>query len=189
MGTRSIRLIGRLCTLASAVLATALIASPVLGARDFTVDATPTDLIAGQPTTIAITLVNTTASDKQDTINCVQIQVASSFDISSASIQSVHGQTGAAFLAWTTIWPGDRLVTFKDPLDMFPLIGGDAPNDRAVFRIRGVANGNGQSMNWLVKAYTNSEDATSADCSGRSASGRLLNFLRILGAFFLRSSF
>ena len=153
--------------LALGLLLTAFLASPVLGARDFTADATPQTLVAGQSTTVTITITNTTESDRHDVINCMQFRVAQAFDISSASIQSVYGQVGLAFAQWATIWDGSQLVTFKDPLELSPLVGSDGSRDEAVFRIRGVATGPAQTMNWQATAYTNAHDLLSNDCSGR----------------------
>ena len=68
---------------------------------------------------------------------------------------------------------GSSLVTFKDPLELAPLVGGDSSIDQAVFRIRGTADADADMTDWEVEAFTNAHDPLSTDCSGRSATADL----------------
>ncbi len=91
--------------LALGLLLAAFFAYPVLGARDFTVDANPSSFEGGQFTTVVLTVTNTTDSDRHDVINCVQFLVDDAFDVSSVSIESVYGATGVAYAQWVAVWP------------------------------------------------------------------------------------
>ena len=101
---------------------------------------------------VTLNVQNIGGSGGGDEIGCVQIDVPTSFSISSVSIVSIKGQTsGHGWQASTSSIGGAVRVTFQNPSDNNVLVGLPVA-DRAVFRVTGTPTSAGL-ITWIGRAY------------------------------------
>ncbi len=148
----------------AAALSLAILVPTALGARLWLIGATPLTLTAGVATAVTVTATDVGGSGGGDEITCVRIAIPAGFTVQGASVVSIRGtSSGPAFKAWTVVWPGGSVVTVKDPADDYPLVGSSPPNDKAIFRITGVATSAG-SLTWTGDAADHPGPAGATSC-------------------------
>ena len=157
-------MVSRIGAVLVALLALGATPDVVMAARSWSMAPTPTVLATGVPTTVALTVTNTGGNGGGDEMTCVRVTVPPSFTVTGASIVSVRGQfIGPVVSAWQVVWPGGRLVVFKNPADDYPLVGSTPPIHQATFTITGVAASPG-TLTWSSEGFDKPGSAGTTNC-------------------------
>lgn len=138
--------------------------SPVLAARNWTIVANPTTIQFNVTTAVTLTITNTGNSGSG--LRCIRVDVHGEFDISSAAVVSINGQS-PGLLGWSTVGPNGTKVAFKAGLLGTALGQGD----QAVLRITGQGTKTGKNT-WHIDGADNAGSLTGVDCGSGGYPGR-----------------